>query len=263
MHIPDGILPAQVCIGGYALAAPVAWYSLRQIQRQPDPTRGIPKAALLTAVFFVASSISIPIPPASVHLVLNGLLGSVLGYYAFPAIMIGLFFQAIIIGHGGLTTLGVDAVMMGVPALLAYHVFRCRYLLANRLPIFWAQGCHRALVRFKLSRSTLSLGDQQWETASVMLAFFAGVVGLAVSALIFFALVITTIPSGFNAATEQSAIYGLTLAHIPLAILEGMFTAMLVLFLNRVLPDLLERRSPPKAAPGRVMDEDVDRVKAP
>jgi hypothetical protein len=36
------------------------WYSLRQINRKPDPTAEIPKASLLTAAFFVASSIYIP-----------------------------------------------------------------------------------------------------------------------------------------------------------------------------------------------------------
>lgn len=262
MHIPDGILPAQVCIGGYALAAPVAWYSLRQIGRQPDPTQGIPKAALLTAVFFVASSISIPIPPASVHLVLNGLLGAVLGYYAFPAILVGLFFQAIIIGHGGLTTLGVDAVMMGIPALLAYRIFRWRNLLASRLPIAWARSFHRLLMHLKLSRST-SLENQQWETASGVMAFFAGAIGLLVSALIFFAIVILTIPSGFNATAEQSAVYGLTLAHLPLAILEGLFTTLLVLFINRVSPNLLERRSPTSQKIDRVTDGEAERVEAP
>lgn len=213
MHIPDGILPAQVCAAGYAIATPVAWYSLRKINRQPDPTAGIPKAALLTATFFVASSIHIPIPPASVHLVLNGLLGAILGYYAFPAILIGLFFQAVIIGHGGLTTLGVNAVMMGVPALLAYHVFRLRYPLSRYVNTRFANG---------------------------FCAFWAGALGLAIAALIFFALIVTNIPSNLDAATERSAIYGLSLAHIPLAIIEGAFTTMLVLFLQRVKPELLE-----------------------
>ncbi|NJR58490.1 MAG: cobalt transporter CbiM [Cyanobacteria bacterium CRU_2_1] len=213
MHIPDGILPAQACIGGYAIATPVTWYCLRQINRQKDPTAQIPKASLLTAAFFVASSIHIPIPPASVHLVFNGVLGAMLGYYAFPAILIGLFFQAIIIGHGGLTTIGVNAVMMGVPALLAYHVFQLRYHVRRGRSDRWTTG---------------------------IFAFLAGAVGIGVAALIFFALIITTIPSGFNATTEQAAIYGLTLAHIPLMLIEGTFTVMLALFLQRVKPELLE-----------------------
>ncbi|MEN8447025.1 MAG: CbiM family transporter, partial [Cyanobacteria bacterium J06555_13] len=112
MHIPDGIVPAQVCIAGYGTTGLLTWFSLRQIDRQGNSAAKVPKAALLTAAFFVASSIYIPIPPASVHLLLNGLLGVILGYFSFPAILIGLFFQALIVGHGGWTSLGVNATMM-------------------------------------------------------------------------------------------------------------------------------------------------------
>ena len=54
-------------------------------------------------------------------------LGAVLDLYAFPAILIGLFFQALVFGHGGLTTLGVNAVMIGLPALLAAQIFKMRH----------------------------------------------------------------------------------------------------------------------------------------
>jgi cobalt/nickel transport system permease protein len=211
MHIPDGILPASLCIAGYGATGAATWYSLRQINRNGNPQAQIPKASLLTAAFFVASWIHIPVPPVSVHLVLNGLLGTVLGYYAFPAILIGLFFQAIMFGHGGLTTLGVNAIMMGVPALLAYHIFQLRH---------WVK--HRG------GNLTLSL-----------FAFLAGAVGLGLAAVIFLVLIITTIPTELNADTERNAIYALMLAHIPLMLIEGVFTAMLVIFLKRVKPELI------------------------
>lgn len=217
MHIPDGIVPAQVCAAGYGLTGLLTWYSLRQINKQGNPSASVPKASLLTAAFFVASSLYIPIPPSSVHLLLNGLLGTVLGYFAFPAILIGLFFQALIVGHGGLTTLGVNAVMMGLPALLAYHIFQLRFL-SNFIGKRAA-----APTRF----------------ATGFFAFLGGALGLAITALIFMGLVITTIPADFNAQAEQIAVTTLTVSHIPLAILEGTFTAMLVLFLQRVKPELL------------------------
>ncbi|GAB4370521.1 MAG: cobalt transporter CbiM [Elainellaceae cyanobacterium] len=213
VHIPDGILPAQVCIGGYAVAGLATWYSLHQINRKKDPTVDIPKASLLAATFFVASSIHIPVPPASVHLVLNGLLGTILGYYAFPAILVGLVFQAVMIGHGGLTTLGVNAAMMGIPALIAYQIFRLRHGLGRSL-------------------------NERWSTG--LFAFLAGAIGLGLADLIFFILIVTTIPSGFNAVTERSAVIGLSLAHIPLIVIEGAFTAVLALFLQRVKPELLD-----------------------
>ncbi len=212
MHISDGILPAQVSIGGYAIAGLATWYSLRQINKHNNPTEGVPKAALLTAAFFVASSIHIPIPPASVHLVLNGLLGAVLGYYAFPAILIGLLFQAVMFGHGGLTTLGINAVIMGIPALIAAQVFRWRHRLGHRL------------------KPTVALS---------LFGFLAGATGLGLAALLFFALILTNIPSGFDVQAEKMAIVGLILAHVPLMGIEGILTAMMVSFLQRVKPELL------------------------
>ena len=72
-----------------------------------------------TAAFFVASSIHVPIGPVRGHLLLNGLLGVVLGRRAGLAILIGLVMQAALIGHGGYTTVGVTCCVMTLPALAA------------------------------------------------------------------------------------------------------------------------------------------------
>lgn len=214
MHIPDGILPAPVCVAGYAIAGGVTWVALKQINKTSDPQAEVPKAALLAAAFFVGSSLSLPIPPVSVHLVLNGLLGAILGWYAWPAILIGLLLQAILLGHGGLTTLGVDAVMMGVPAILAGQLFQLRHRFAKTLSPKVALG---------------------------IFSFVAGAVGVGLSALIFFALVVFAIPSTLDQSTEQNFLTALMVAHIPLIFLEGIFAVLLCLFLQRVKPDLLDR----------------------
>ena len=210
MHIPDGILPASVCAAGYAVTVPVTWYSIRRINKEGDPRENIPKASLLTAAFFVVSWIHIPIPPASVHLVLNGLLGAVLGYYAFPAILIGLFFQAVMFQHGGLTTLGVNAIIMGVPALLSYYIFRLR-----------------------------NIGGEGGRIKTGIFGFLAGFVAIAVSVSIFVPVLIFFIPSGFDVATERAAVLTLAVAHVPLMFIEGAFTAVVAVFLHRVRPKLL------------------------
>lgn len=216
MHVPEGILPAEICISGYAITSLITWYSLKEINKQPNPQEDIPKASLLTAAFFVASTINIPIPPASVHLVLNGLLGAVLGYYAFPAILVGLFFQGVMFGHGGMTTLGVNAIIMGLPALLAHQIFLLRNLFKKRLG--------------KRFNPRLS---------SSISAFLAGATAVGLSAAIFFVLIITNIPSDWDFAAEKTAIYALMLAHIPLMLIEGIFTAMVVSFIQRVKPEIL------------------------
>lgn len=214
MHISEGMLPVQVCVGGYAIASLTTWYSLKKINRQSNPQEDIPKASLFTAAFFVASGIHIPIPPTSVHLVLNGLLGTILGYYAFPAILVGLFFQGVMFGHGGLTTLGVNAIIMGLPALLAYQIFQWRYVLKKRTSDnFSASIC----------------------------AFLAGGIAVGLAALMFFAVVITNVLYDSNLQTDQTFIFGLMLAHIPLMVIEGIFTAMVVSFIQRVKPEILSK----------------------
>jgi len=211
MHIPDGILPATVCAAGYAAAAPVTWYSIRKINQKENPRADIPKASLLTAAFFVVSWIHIPLPPTSVHLVLNGLLGVVLGYFAFPAIIIGLFFQAVMFQHGGLTTLGVNAIIMGLPALVAYYIFRVRNMLGKE--------------------SRLITGA---------FGFLAGFAAIGMSVALFVVILLTNIPAELDVATERTAIYTLALAHLPLMVIEGVFTGLVAVFLQRVRPQLLD-----------------------
>lgn len=212
MHIPDGILTPEVVIGGYVTAGALTAFSLRQInKRNQDPTENVPKAALLTATFFVASWIHIPVPPTSVHLILNGLLGVVLGWYAVPAILVGLFLQAVMFQHGGLTTLGVNATMMGIPALIGYQIFMLR-------------------TRFKFKSPV----------ATNVFAFAGGAVGLGLAALIAFAILITSIPTYIDVGAERAAITTLTVAHLPLAVIEGLFTMLIISFLLRVRPDMVE-----------------------
>jgi len=209
MHIPDGVLPPTVAIGGYAITGGMTWYSLRKISRYGDPSEQVPRASLLTAGFFVASLIHIPIPPSSIHLVLNGLVGVVLGYYAFPAILIGLFFQAVMFQHGGLSSLGVNAAMMGIPALLGYHLFQLHQSFPN---------------------------PQRWVSA---FAFLAGGSALGLSAIVFTILVVTTIPAEINAALERKAIYVGLVGYSIQALIEGTFTLLLVSFFQRVKPELI------------------------
>ncbi len=213
MHIPDGILPAPVCIAGYAIAGGITWVALKRIHKTSDPQVEVPKASLLAAAFFVGSAISLPIPPVSVHPLLNGLLGMVLGWYAWPAILIGLLLQAILLGHGGLTTLGVNVVMVGVPALLAGPLFQLRHRFA------------------KVLSPKLALG---------IFGFLSGAIGVGLAALIFFALVVFAIPSTLDQSTEQNFLTVLMVGHIPLIFLEGLFAVLLCFFLRRVKPELLE-----------------------
>ncbi|HEV3116993.1 MAG TPA: CbiM family transporter [Gemmataceae bacterium] len=117
VHLPDGLLTWPWLGGGFAVAGVMAFLGSWRIRDEE-----IPRVAVLTAAFFVASDIPVPVPPVSAHLLLNGLIGIVLGWRAALAIPIGLFLQAVF-GHGGFTTLGINSCVMALPAFLAWQMF--------------------------------------------------------------------------------------------------------------------------------------------
>lgn len=210
MHIPDGILPLPVTLASYAATVGMAWYSVHQINKRGDPREQIPKAALLAAAFFSITLIQIPLPPTSVHLLLSGLMGVLLGYFAVPAMLVALFFQAVMFGHGGLTTLGVNGIIMGIPAILAAFIFRMHDPLHSPN-----------------------------HTKTAFLGFIAGAAAAALSVGIFALYIFSTIPAHIDATAEKAAIVSLIFTHIPVVIIEGIATAFIVVFLRQSKPQLL------------------------
>ncbi|MCF4167399.1 cobalt transporter CbiM [Zavarzinia compransoris] len=117
MHIVDGALSTPVVIGGTLLAVGGIALGLRKL-----PMEKIPVAGVLSATFFVASLVHVPIGPSSVHLIMNGLAGLVLGWAAFPALFVGLLLQAVFFGFGGLTVLGVNTLDIALPAVIVHYL---------------------------------------------------------------------------------------------------------------------------------------------
>jgi cobalt/nickel transport system permease protein len=196
-HIPDGVLSMPVIVaGGVAAVAGIA-LGLRALDE-----RDIPKMAILAAAFFVATLFAVPVGPSSVHLLLGGLMGLVLGVRAFPAIFVGLLLQAVMFGFGGLTSLGVDTINMALPGVVLS--FLARPLMARAAPtaLAWIGAAVAALT---------VLGT----AAGVMLA-------LALSS------------SDYVPALKIVAV-----TYLPLATVEAVITGFAISFLARVRPAML------------------------
>jgi len=199
VHIADGVLPIGVAAGcGVASLALTAW-SVRQTESDD-----LPKVAVVTAAFFVASLVHVPMPPTSVHLLIPGLVGVLLGRSAFLAIMLGLLLQSLLFSFGGLTALGANGLMMGVPALFCGLLFR-RLRGSTRKRNMIAAGC-------------------------------AGGLGTLLAASIL-ALLLATGGEDFFAVITLAL-----LAHLPVFVVEALVSAFTVSFLFRVKPELLEQR---------------------
>jgi cobalt/nickel transport system permease protein len=198
MHISEGVLSAPVLIAGGGLAAAGVAYGLKKMDYER-----VPQVAITSCAFFVASLIHVPFGPASVHLVLNGLTGILLGWAAFPAIFAALLLQAIIFQFGGLTTLGINTLNLALPAIVCYVLF-------GRL--------------VRNSNSTLS----------AISAFLSGAAAIGMSGIMVAASLLWS-----QEAFLQSARMVL-LAHIPVMIIEGIVTVVVVGFLRKVKIDILE-----------------------
>lgn len=198
MHISEGVLSAPVLISGALIAAGGVTIGLKKTANEK-----IPEVGVMSAAFFVASLIHVPLGPTSVHLILNGLVGLLLGWAAFPAILVGLFFQAILFQFGGLTTLGVNTVTMALPAVTVYYLFG-------------------PIVRGK---------NYNWALAG---AFFCGVFGVF-GAAILVALALFWTGQSFLEVGKM-VVY----AHIPVMAIEGTLALFCVAFLRKVKPELLE-----------------------
>lgn len=214
MHISEGVLSGPVLLAGGALAAAGTAVGLKKL----DYDR-IARAGLLAAAFFVASLIHVPIGPSNVHLVLNGIVGLILGWGAFPAILVALLLQGVLFQYGGLTTLGVNTLIMALPAVICYYL--CGPLVGRRrglaLTAAFACGFGSILLGAVVAGAALMFTEENFLEVTVLIVS----------------------------------------AHIPVMVIEGVITSFCVAFLLKVQPELLPgyARRPDAAPVERSRDE--------
>lgn len=199
MHISDGFgVPTEALAGSGVVAAGLAGGLLARM----DADR-IPRVALCTAFFFVASLVHVPLGPTSVHLLLIGLVGVIAGAWAFLPVLFGLALQALLFQYGGLTTLGVNALVMGLPAYAAYGVFRLGRKL--RLP-----------------------------AGPAVFGFLAGALAVELAAVLL-AAALASAGESFRSVAAAALV-----AHQPVALIEGLVTASAAALIHKVEPQMLE-----------------------
>ncbi len=196
MHISEGVLSAPVLVSGAVLAAVGTTVGLKKLDYDQ-----IANVGMLSAAFFVAALIHVPVGPASVHLIFNGLVGTLLGWAAFPAILVALILQAVLFQFGGITTLGANTVIMALPAVFCYYFYG--RLVAMR------------------------------PGNTVLVGFVCGFLAVLLSALLLGMTLVLTGES-FSAIAKL-----VVLANVPVMVIEGIVTAFCIGFLQKVRPEIL------------------------
>jgi cobalt/nickel transport system permease protein len=271
VHISDGVLTWPWWAGGFAVAAVLALLASWRVRDEE-----IPRIAVLTAAFFVASLIHVRVGPTSVHLLLNGLVGVVLGRRAPLAILVGLGLQAVLLGHGGFTTVGVNTCVMAVPALLA------GWLFAGLQRVNWLRhrGARAGIVAAGVGALLLGVifggvvvatnPPARWSTPDVTFAWYVASTPPVVACVVVVALAVAWAERRLDSAPEfalgllvgvttvlltlslnalallwggaedwRSIVLLVFAAHLPISLIEGVVLGFTVSFLARVKPEML------------------------
>ena len=197
VHISDGVLPLEVLAAGFVLSGAILILTLRGVRAEE-----IPRISLITAALFVASLVHFPVGPTSVHLIMNGLAGIILGKRAFVSVLVALTLQAIFFQHGGISVIGVNSLNMGIPALLAWQIFERR----------WGFGYPRREIVF---------------------GAVAGAVAV-LGAVLLLSAELLLLGEGFSEIATL-----VLMAHIPIVIIEAAVLGTTAGYLDKVKPEML------------------------
>lgn len=196
MHISDGVLSAPVLLTGGALTVVGTAIGLKKLDYDQ-----MAKVGILASTFFVASLIHMSLGPTSVHLLLNGIMGILLGWATFPAVLVGLFLQAMFFQFGGITVLGVNTFNVAGPAIVCYYIFNA---VVKKNPKY-----------------------------AVPMAFLCGALSVFLTALMVAVALLFT-----EESFMEVAILAVT-AHLPVMVIEALVTGFCMIFLRKVQPEAI------------------------
>jgi cobalt/nickel transport system permease protein len=202
MHIMEGYLPAAHCVAWSVVCLPFLAAGVVKIRRVlRDKKRLMILLAMSGAFIFVISSLKIPsVTGSSSHMTGTGLAAILFG----PAVtsvlgVVALVFQAVMLAHGGLTTLGANTFSMAIAgpsfAWLSYTLGKSLDL--NRRPNVFVAASLGGLSTYCITSLQLAV------------AYPGETGGVAASAVKFL---------GVFAPTQ-----------LPLAIVEGLLTVLIVI----------------------------------
>lgn len=121
LHLPDGVLPAWIVLGGWVLTLLLLALAIGLARRKAQRHR-LPRMGFVAALMLLAMSIEIA--PLAYHANLSTvagiLLGPALGFLA--AFIVDTMLA--LLGHGGVTVIGLNTLLLGSEVVLGGLLFR-------------------------------------------------------------------------------------------------------------------------------------------
>ncbi|WP_426344032.1 energy-coupling factor ABC transporter permease [Pseudoduganella sp. R-32] len=184
MHIMEGFLPPAHALGWAAVSAPFLAWGLRSMARglQAHPERRM-LLGVASAFAFILSALKLPSVTGSCsHPTGVGLGALLFGPAAMvPVGFVVLLFQALLLAHGGLTTLGANVFSMAIVGpFVSYGVFRSTAALGlSRAVAVFAAACIGDLATYLTTSAQLAWAfPDQIGGISASFAKFAGIFAL-------------------------------------------------------------------------------------
>lgn len=194
MHIADGVLSEPVVATGIVATGAITAYAVSKTKKEE-----LPKMSLLTGVFFIASLFSLPLPgPTCVHPMLAAFLGILLGSKAVIPILVGLGLQAFLLQYGGISTLGINTLLVTLPAFVGAYLF---HQSRNYLSTVLKRGAFSALVATVLVGVFLSFvmyfSDERYAEGFITGGGFVGLIEMILITHLVLAVVVEAPVTGF------------------------------------------------------------------
>lgn len=121
IHIPDGVMPMWLVIIGWLATIIILYLCIKRV-RSVQMGRKIPLIGVVSALMILGMTLEII--PIAYHINMSVIAGIVLG----PTLgFIAVFIVDLIIamfGHGGITVVGLNTIIVGTEAVLGYYFFR-------------------------------------------------------------------------------------------------------------------------------------------
>lgn len=124
MHMPDGLINAQVSIGAAVLAAGAITVGLKKSKGTLD-SQTAPLAGLVAVFIFAFQMMNFPVAAGTSGHLMGGALASILvgPYVAILVMTVVVSLQALVFADGGLSALGLNLLNMGIVSIVVSALF--------------------------------------------------------------------------------------------------------------------------------------------